>query len=179
MVDARRRGFRGSQNATLSEQLRDVAAADAIAVAFPGRAAAKRPVTFAASAAAQSRQASKPEVDQPGAPAPRDARRSPSRSYSRERRRSDSRERNDRRDGKAPADGKPAPTKPTVAITDDMAPEEMMAALGLPTQLSSTKGKNVEDDAANMSGARVMSKRKYRQYMNRLGGFNRPLGKQF
>lgn len=60
-----------------------------------------------------------------------------------------------------------------------MAPEEMMAALGLPTQLSSTKGKNVEDDAANMSGARVMSKRKYRQYMNRLGGFNRPLGKQF
>ncbi|XXQ38820.1 U4/U6.U5 small nuclear ribonucleoprotein 27kDa protein domain-containing protein [Plasmodiophora brassicae] len=70
MVDARRRGFRGSQNATLSEQLRDVAAADAIAVAFPGRAAAKRPVTFAASAAAQSRQASKPEVDQPGAPAP-------------------------------------------------------------------------------------------------------------
>lgn len=48
-----------------------------------------------------------------------------------------------------------------------------MEALGLPTEFSSTKGKKVE--GANVSAARVVRKRKYRQYMNRRGGFNRPL----
>jgi U4/U6.U5 tri-snRNP-associated protein 3 len=33
----------------------------------------------------------------------------------------------------------------------------------------------VEDDAANVSGIKVKSKRSARQYMNRRGGFNRPL----
>lgn len=48
-----------------------------------------------------------------------------------------------------------------------------MAALGLPAAFSSTKGKQVA--GADVSGARVVKKRKYRQYMNRKGGFNRPL----
>lgn len=41
----------------------------------------------------------------------------------------------------------------------------------------STKGKVVEDNmqGAAHGGIRKESKREYRQYMNRRGGFNRPL----
>lgn len=38
-----------------------------------------------------------------------------------------------------------------------------------------TKGKHVA--GADMSGANVKKQPKYRQYMNRRGGFNRPLDK--
>lgn len=38
-----------------------------------------------------------------------------------------------------------------------------------------TQGKEVEDAAAKQSGSRVKSLRTARQYMNRKGGFNRPL----
>lgn len=48
-----------------------------------------------------------------------------------------------------------------------------MAKMGLPVEFSSTKGQQVE--GANVSGARVVKKQRYRQYMNRKGGFNRPL----
>jgi U4/U6.U5 tri-snRNP-associated protein 3 len=37
------------------------------------------------------------------------------------------------------------------------------------------QGKHVEDDAANTSGIKIKSSRSARQYMNRKGGFNRPL----
>lgn len=50
---------------------------------------------------------------------------------------------------------------------------EQMQALGLPVQFDSTNGKRVGD--ADVSAARVVKKRRYRQYMNRPGGFNRPL----
>jgi len=49
----------------------------------------------------------------------------------------------------------------------------MMSQLGLPVGFDSTKGKQV---AGNDAGAvKVKSTREYRQYMNRRGGFNRPL----
>jgi U4/U6.U5 tri-snRNP-associated protein 3 len=48
-----------------------------------------------------------------------------------------------------------------------------MRALGVPTGFASTKGEHVEGNDAHY--ALIASKRKYRQYMNRKGGFNRPL----
>lgn len=51
---------------------------------------------------------------------------------------------------------------------------EMMAKLGF-ANFNSTKGKKVP---GNQVGAvHVVKKRRYRQYMNRKGGFNRPLDK--
>lgn len=50
---------------------------------------------------------------------------------------------------------------------------EMMKMLGIPTGFDSTKGKHVE--GADVSGIRAVTKRQPRQYMNRRGGFNRPL----
>ena len=56
---------------------------------------------------------------------------------------------------------------------------EMMKLLGLPISgFDSSKGKP-GDDASKMSGARIKSRRQYRQYMNRRGGFNRPLSKSY
>lgn len=49
----------------------------------------------------------------------------------------------------------------------------MMAAMGLPTGFDTTQGKHV--DGADVSGVKVRRLRKHRQYMNRPGGFNRPL----
>lgn len=51
--------------------------------------------------------------------------------------------------------------------------ELMMKKLGMPVGFSSTKGCFVAD--ANHSGIKFNSKRQPRQYMNRRGGFNRPL----
>lgn len=48
-----------------------------------------------------------------------------------------------------------------------------MQTLGLPTSFDSTKGKQVA--GADVSAARINKRRKFRQYMNRRGGFNRPL----
>jgi len=44
----------------------------------------------------------------------------------------------------------------------------MMAALGLPVGFDTTKGKKVE--GADVSGAKVKSKRQYLQYMNKRVG---------
>jgi len=50
--------------------------------------------------------------------------------------------------------------------------KEMLRVMGFGT-FDTTKGKRVED---NVDGeVHVILKRKYRQYMNRKGGFNRPL----
>lgn len=63
-------------------------------------------------------------------------------------------------------------------ITDvslaDMSNEEkeMMKLMGFCT-FDSTKGKKVEGN--DVGEVHVILKRKYRQYMNRKGGFNRPL----
>ena len=51
--------------------------------------------------------------------------------------------------------------------------ESMMKKFGMPSGFSSTKGCFVPD--ANQSAVKFNSKRQPRQYMNRRGGFNRPL----
>lgn len=55
--------------------------------------------------------------------------------------------------------------------------EQMQMLLGFNSGFASTKGKAVEDNQNSASrGAAAKNKaRKYRQYMNRKGGFNRPL----
>ncbi|MFS8028225.1 putative U4/U6.U5 small nuclear ribonucleoprotein 27kDa protein [Helianthus anomalus] len=45
--------------------------------------------------------------------------------------------------------------------------------MGIPVGFDSTKGKPVEGN--DVSGIRAVTKRQPRQYMNRRGGFNRPL----
>ena len=50
---------------------------------------------------------------------------------------------------------------------------EMMKVMGF-AGFETTKGKHV-DGSANASAANIQQKRRYRQYMNRKGGFNRPL----
>lgn len=50
---------------------------------------------------------------------------------------------------------------------------EMMKKLGIPVGFDSTKGKPVMGN--DVSGIRAVTKRQPRQYMNRRGGFNRPL----
>ncbi|XP_044950879.1 U4/U6.U5 small nuclear ribonucleoprotein 27 kDa protein [Hordeum vulgare subsp. vulgare] len=50
---------------------------------------------------------------------------------------------------------------------------EMMKMMGIPVGFDSTKGKYVP--GADVSGVRAVTKRQPRQYMNRRGGFNRPL----
>nr|BAD62261.1 hypothetical protein [Oryza sativa Japonica Group] len=50
---------------------------------------------------------------------------------------------------------------------------EELEMMGIPVGFDSTKGKHVPD--ADVSGVRVVTKRQPRQYMNRRGGFNRPL----
>jgi U4/U6.U5 tri-snRNP-associated protein 3 len=69
---------------------------------------------------------------------------------------------------------------PVVPILDPAALEgksqdevEMMKLLGF-SSFDSTKGKHV-DGACNAGMSNIQQKRRYRQYMNRKGGFNRPL----
>lgn len=56
------------------------------------------------------------------------------------------------------------------AVDED---ENLMKKLGIPTGFTTTKGKYVVD--ANHSAVKLTTKRTPRQYMNRRGGFNRPL----
>ena len=51
---------------------------------------------------------------------------------------------------------------------------EMMALMGF-GGFGSTAGKHVDDPNANVGAVRKKTTRKARQYMNRPGGFNRPL----
>uniref|UniRef100_A0A251U283 U4/U6.U5 small nuclear ribonucleoprotein 27kDa protein domain-containing protein n=1 Tax=Helianthus annuus TaxID=4232 RepID=A0A251U283_HELAN len=50
---------------------------------------------------------------------------------------------------------------------------DMMKMRGIPVGFDLTKGKHVEGN--DVSGIRVVTKQQPRQYMNRRGGFNRPL----
>lgn len=51
-----------------------------------------------------------------------------------------------------------------------------MPSTPLPTQdFDSTAGVHVEDEACNAGAVKTETKRTARQYMNRRGGFNRPL----
>ena len=65
-----------------------------------------------------------------------------------------------------PSDAPPPPP--------DDAEAEMMALMGF-GGFGSTAGKHVDDPNANVSAVRKKTTRKARQYMNRPGGFNRPL----
>jgi U4/U6.U5 tri-snRNP-associated protein 3 len=59
----------------------------------------------------------------------------------------------------------------------DLTPEEIQAmqAMGIPFAFDTTQGKHIEDESVNVSGYKIKTKRSARQYMNRKGGFNRPL----
>jgi len=61
------------------------------------------------------------------------------------------------------------------ALEDDtnLEDEQMAKLMGF-SSFDSTKGKHT-DGSCNASGTHKVPKRKYRQYMNRRGGFNRPL----
>lgn len=68
------------------------------------------------------------------------------------------------------------PERPVVTAADlegkSADEQEMMKMMGFCT-FDTTKGKKVEGN--DVGGVHVILKRKYRQYMNRKGGFNRPL----
>ncbi|KAK8382153.1 hypothetical protein O3P69_015247 [Scylla paramamosain] len=59
---------------------------------------------------------------------------------------------------------------PAQALTEEE--KQMKELLGF-SSFHTTKGKRVEGN--NVGAVHVIMKRKYRQYMNRKGGFNRPL----
>ena len=68
------------------------------------------------------------------------------------------------------------PERPVVTAADlegkSADEQEMMKLMGF-CNFDTTKGKKVEGN--DVGGVHVILKRKYRQYMNRKGGFNRPL----
>ncbi|PNH06365.1 hypothetical protein TSOC_007285 [Tetrabaena socialis] len=47
--------------------------------------------------------------------------------------------------------------------------------MGIPFAFDTTKNKEVDDPASKLSGTKTNTLRTARQYMNRKGGFNRPL----
>ena len=53
--------------------------------------------------------------------------------------------------------------------------DEMMAKMGLPVGFDTTQGKGHDDPRCKLEAVKKKDMRKYRQYMNRRGGFNRPL----
>lgn len=107
--------------------------------------------------------------------------RSPVRRHSRERRRSRNRElRRSRSKTPLKKEKKISRTVPLTApkVTEEdlrgktAEEQEMMKLMGF-CNFDSTHGKEVEGN--NVGDVHVILKRKYRQYMNRKGGFNRPL----
>lgn len=98
-----------------------------------------------------------------------------SRPYDRERERTKS-GRSSRRGGTSGASGSAGGDRPVVTEADleGKSPDEqeMMKAMGF-CGFDTTKGKKVDGNDAGE--VHVILKRKYRQYMNRKGGFNRPL----
>ncbi|XP_049618902.1 U4/U6.U5 small nuclear ribonucleoprotein 27 kDa protein [Syngnathus scovelli] len=113
----------------------------------------------------------------------RERRRSRSRSPHRRRSRSPRRHRSSslspmRQKDRREDDRKDRSSKPIQISAEDMQGKteeeiEMMKLMGFST-FDSTKGKKSES-ATNAYAVNTTMKRKYRQYMNRKGGFNRPL----
>lgn len=91
-------------------------------------------------------------------------------------RRSYSRSRSRERDRPKPKSKPPTAERPVITEADlqGKTPEEqeMMRIMGF-CGFDTTKGKKVEGN--DVGAVHVILKRKYRQYMNRKGGFNRPL----
>ncbi|KAK9839979.1 hypothetical protein WJX74_001425 [Apatococcus lobatus] len=72
----------------------------------------------------------------------------------------------------------PVPSQvPDLNFDADITPEEMqmMAGMGIPFGFDTTQGKDLKDDKVNAGAIKVKKNRLARQYMNRRGGFNRPL----
>ena len=79
----------------------------------------------------------------------------------------------------------PAAAAAAAAATPDAADDQVeddadaemaaMAAMGFPTGFASTAGEEVQDKRCKAEGINKKEVRKYRQYMNRRGGVNRPL----
>ena len=74
----------------------------------------------------------------------------------------------------APKAPPPPPNEAPPPPPPDDAEAEMMALMGF-GGFGSTAGKHVDDRRVNVGAARKRTTRKARQYMNRPGGFNRPL----
>lgn len=68
----------------------------------------------------------------------------------------------------------PPPPKEEVLLAPSVDEEELMIKMGF-AKFNSTKGKKVPGN--DVGAVHVVKKRRYRQYMNRKGGFNRPLDK--
>ncbi|GLH00394.1 hypothetical protein R5R35_007789 [Gryllus longicercus] len=100
----------------------------------------------------------------------RDHRHRRSRSWSRSRSRSRSRSKEKTRPRHLLAERPPITEADLEGKTPDE--QEMMKMMGFCT-FDTTKGKKV--DGNDVGTVHVILKRKYRQYMNRKGGFNRPL----
>ena len=66
---------------------------------------------------------------------------------------------------------------PDLEFDAGVTPEEiaMMAAMGIPFGFDTTSGKEVDDVRSNAGAVKAKQTRQARQYMNRRGGFNRPL----
>lgn len=60
---------------------------------------------------------------------------------------------------------------------EDLTEEQLMQKLMGIEGFASSKGR--DHTASSMSGVNKKTKRKFRQYMNRKGGFNRPLSPVF
>ncbi|CAM6033068.1 unnamed protein product [Sphagnum compactum] len=69
--------------------------------------------------------------------------------------------------------GGEGPLSSTPPVLEDNNDDDVMKKLGIPTTFNTTKGKYVPD--TNHSAVKLTTKRQPRQYMNRRGGFNRPL----
>ena len=74
----------------------------------------------------------------------------------------------------APKAPPPPPNEAPPPPPPDDAEAEMMALMGF-GGFGSTAGKHVDDPNANVGAVRKKTTRRARQYMNRPGGFNRPL----
>merc|ERR1712087_537874 len=108
-------------------------------------------------------------------------RRSRSRSHSRDRDRHRSRRSHrdrDRDKSKRKESDKKIKTEDKKEDLSSLTTEEMMKRVGLPVGFDTSKDKP-GDEASTLSGARIKSRRQFRQYMNRRGGFNRPLSKSY
>ncbi|KAL6766628.1 CGL148 [Auxenochlorella protothecoides x Auxenochlorella symbiontica] len=73
----------------------------------------------------------------------------------------------------------PPPSLPAVApeLDGEVTADEirMMAAMGIPFGFDTTQGKQSDDPRTSVGAVKVKSTRQARQFMNRRGGFNRPL----
>ena len=74
-----------------------------------------------------------------------------------------------------PAPQEPAPDEAAATPNVDDEEARIIAQVMGFSGFASTHGRHVDDPQTNLSGMRLQTKRTARQFMNRRGGFNRPL----